>query len=51
MSELPALAQQVAAATRTVSETVRRHVTVTPLAPFRGADHDAEVLLTPANHQ
>lgn len=45
MSELSALAQQVAAATRTVSETVRRHVTVTPLAPFRAADHDAAVLL------
>lgn len=45
MSELSALAQHVAAATRTVSETVHRHVTVTPLAPFRAADHDAEVLL------
>ncbi|HXS63189.1 MAG TPA: pyridoxal-phosphate dependent enzyme [Streptosporangiaceae bacterium] len=45
MSELSALAQQVAAATRNVSETVHRHVTVTPLTSFRAADHGAEVLL------
>lgn len=52
MSELSALAQQVASATRSVSETVHQHVMVTPLSPLQGtADGDAELLLKREHQQ
>jgi threonine dehydratase len=47
VSELSALAQQVAAATRALPEAVRRHTTVTPLISMRAAAElcGAEILL------
>lgn len=51
MSELSALAQQVVSATRTVSETVHRHVTVTPLDPLRATEDTDATLLLKREHQ
>jgi len=51
MSELSALAQQVASATRAVSETVHRHVTLTPLDSLHGTEDGGAELLLKREHQ